>query len=179
MSWTEERVGTLRIMWEEGHSASKIASALGEVTRNAVIGKVHRLRLSIASMHAINKKNKLRSGEQTAQQADVHDGRCDKEHAAPVAVPAAVESAKSSVESVETPVVEIVNEVIGCDLLSINDRVCKWPIGDPTDVNFYFCGKAIKRSAIPYCVEHALVAYQPASPKRDKRDRERILRSLS
>jgi GcrA cell cycle regulator len=127
MGWTEERVSELKKLWAEGHSASQIAKKLGAVTRNAVIGKVHRLGLS---------------GPAHTQ----------------------ITAAEANVEPQRLPNGDMVT------VLTVKDSMCKWPIGDPADANFGFCGHGTAEGS-PYCAEHARVAFQPAK-KRERRARE-------
>jgi GcrA cell cycle regulator len=120
MTWTDERVDTLRELWGSGKSASEIAAILGDnITRNAVIGKAHRLGLS-------GRPSPIR-----------------RKPAAPAPVPV----------------------TSGTNILNLTDRMCKWPIGDPREPGFHFCGRACK-TGLPYCAEHAAVAYQPPNQKR-------------
>ncbi len=195
MSWTDERIATLRELWEQGLSASQIAGKLGNITRNAVIGKVHRLGLS-------GRPSPVRAERPAAAVA-----------AAPVPAPkpaepvrAAVAPAPRPVRLVGTPVEAApaaprpvaarpapaptpaateAEPMVRASLLSINDRMCKWPVGDPGEAGFHFCGRRAQ-TGMPYCQDHARIAYQAATPKaREKRDRdrererERLLRSLS
>lgn len=113
-TWSDERVEKLRQLWGQGMSASEIAEALGNVTRNAVIGKAHRLGLS---------------------------GR-----------PSPIKKKPSK----------------GATILSLTERMCKWPVGDPKSPDFHFCGKAAVQG-LPYCAEHAAMAYQPAKKRDDDR----------
>lgn len=119
MSWTEERVALLRQLWGSGKSASEIAEMLGDVSRNAVIGKAHRLGLS---------------------------GR-----------PSPIRKKKQG---------EPERKVVGATILNLTDRMCKWPIGDPKEADFHFCARATHGS-LPYCAEHAAIAYQPPGKRRD------------
>jgi GcrA cell cycle regulator len=143
MGWTEERVEQLKQLWTEGLSASQIARVLGGVTRNAVIGKVHRLGLA---------------------------GR---------AGPARAERPRSTVSHRAVRVVAPEPEIVEQDplvmddgsfatVLTINDRMCRWPIGDPSENEFHFCGRSPK-SGSPYCEAHARKAYQPQTLRRDRR----------
>jgi len=113
-TWSEERVEKLRQLWGQGMSASEIADLLGNVTRNAVIGKAHRLGLS---------------------------GR------------------PSPIKKKPTK---------GATILSLTERMCKWPVGDPKSPDFHFCGKPSVHG-LPYCAEHAAIAYQPARKRDDER----------
>jgi GcrA cell cycle regulator len=144
MGWTDERVEQLKSLWTEGLSASQIARALGGVTRNAVIGKVHRLGLA------------GRAGPPRAERprsAGTH--KVIMRQAAPE--PQVVE---------EDPI--ILDNGSFATVLTINDRMCRWPIGDPSENEFHFCGHKPK-SGSPYCEAHARKAYQPQTQRRDRR----------
>ena len=197
MSWTDERVETLKRMWGEGQSASTIAKELGGVTRNAVIGKVHRLGLS------------NRQGPAAAAKADAADA-ADSKSAEPKAAqapaqaqaPAPVakkeeplEPATYSAEPPATPIRKIIpagqplppqpsaNEIspealekvravekgaARLNLMQLTERTCKWPIGDPATEAFWFCGLP-SQAGKPYCEAHVSVAFQPMSSRRDRR----------
>jgi GcrA cell cycle regulator len=146
MSWTEERVAQLRQLWGSGKSASEIAEILGGVSRNAVIGKAHRLELS-GRPSPIKRKE----GEEDEEEAAVT--------VAAEAPPATVEKAPAK------PVPE--RRSGGATILNLTERMCKWPIGDPCDKDFHFCGKA-SHGNLPYCAEHAQIAYQPPGKRRDE-----------
>ncbi|RJF94543.1 GcrA cell cycle regulator [Oleomonas cavernae] len=179
MSWTDERIASLRELWEQGLSASQIAAKLGNITRNAVIGKVHRLGLS---------------GRPSPVRAERPAPAPRAERPAPAPRPVRVLPASEPVAKAAAParVVQAApapapepEPMVRATLLSINDRMCKWPLGDPGDAGFHFCGRRAQ-SSMPYCQEHARIAYQAATPKsREKRDRdrererERLVRSLS
>ena len=141
MSWTEERVAQLRQLWGNGKSASEIAEILGGVSRNAVIGKAHRLELS-------GRPSPIKRKE-------------DEEEEAAVAVEAAPAVAKAPAR----PMPE--RKPGGATILNLTERMCKWPIGDPRDKDFHFCGKAAHGN-LPYCAEHAAIAYQPPGKRRDE-----------
>lgn len=144
MGWTEERVEQLKLLWTEGLSASQIARVMGGITRNAVIGKVHRL--GLASRAGPRRSDRPR-------------------HTSPrrsVARAAAVEP--EIVE--EGPIV--LDDGSFATVLTINDRMCRWPIGDPSENEFHFCGRNPK-SGSPYCEAHARKAYQPHIQRRDRR----------
>ncbi|MDV6331735.1 GcrA family cell cycle regulator [Asticcacaulis sp. 201] len=166
MSWTDERVETLKKLWQEGHSASQIAKQLGGVTRNAVIGKVHRLGLS------------GRAAPSQPTRPLYKPARPPRPAAASPAVHAsdrpAVPSNLRRTEPVATrpvisqPIVPYVEEPGTATVLTLGAKMCKWPIGDPSSDSFSFCGRR-SDDGTPYCVEHARVAYQP-SQKAKKRD---------
>lgn len=142
--WTDERVDQLKSLWTEGLSASQIARALGGVTRNAVIGKVHRLGLAGRAVPSRVDRPRLPSAPR------LHHLR-PREPEPPV------------VE--EEPITLEDGSFVG--VLTINDRMCRWPIGDPSADEFHFCGRNPK-SGSPYCEAHARKAYQPAQPRRDR-----------
>lgn len=150
MGWTDERVELLKQLWAEGLSASQIARQLGGVTRNAVIGKVHRLGLAGRATPARAERPRLPSVRRVARPR-------------PVAVP-------------QVPIIEkepLVDEHgRKTTVLTINDRMCKWPIGDPSTQEFHFCGHPPKMGS-PYCDAHSVKAFQPAQSRRDReRDRD-------
>lgn len=185
MSWTDERVETLKKMWGEGQSASQIAKELGSVTRNAVIGKVHRLGLS------------NRAGGTPAKPAA-------KEKAAPAAKPTqgkaeAKPVAEAASEPAERPIIPLRRQIIPAGqplppqpsaneispealasvrevekkskkitLMELTERTCKWPVGDPATDDFWFCGLTVQAGK-PYCEAHVSVAFQPMSSRRDRR----------
>jgi GcrA cell cycle regulator len=166
MGWTEERVGELKKLWTEGHSASQIAKRLGNVTRNAVIGKVHRLGLSGRATPSRPVKRPTRLATPKAQPMV---RPVAPRAAAAVAEPAAVvvaeaRSPAARVEPQRLPNGDMVT------VLTVKDSMCKWPIGDPADATFGFCGHATEAHT-PYCTEHARLAFQPAK-KRERRARE-------
>ena len=134
MAWTDDRIAKLKKMWEKGLTASQIAGELGDVTRNAVIGKAHRLGLSGRPSPVKNTKKKKAKPK-----------------------PAPKKTKKEEKNKLVT-------------LLMLTDRMCKWPIGHPGEENFHFCGiKPV--SSQPYCAEHAAIAYQERSSKKDRRNR--------
>ena len=122
MSWTEDKVAMLQQLWGSGKTASEIAEMLGGMSRNAVIGKAHRLGLS-GRPSPIKKRRKAEQREPTPG---------------------------------------------GATILNLTERMCRWPLGDPKEPGFRFCGKS-SLSNLPYCAEHAAVAYQvPNSKRRDE-----------
>jgi GcrA cell cycle regulator len=143
MGWTDERVEQLKTLWTEGLSASQIARVLGGVTRNAVIGKVHRLGLA------------GRAGPARAERPRNVSHKSVVRLAAPE--PEIVEQDPVTLEDGSFATV-----------LTINDRMCRWPIGDPAETAFHFCGRKPKLGS-PYCEAHARKAYQPQNLRRDRR----------
>ena len=165
-SWTEERVGALKKLWLEGQSASQIAKALGGgVTRNAVIGKVHRLGLS------------GRAAPSQPARASFRTQR-PKPAAQPTRAPSAprrIEAAEPRPEPVAAPAP--MPELEGtATVLTLGAHMCKWPIGDPSSSGFSFCGRRASEGV--YCVEHAKVAYQPQVRKGGRDGASELARSL-
>lgn len=161
MSWNDERVELLKKLWAEGLSASQIAGRIGAVTRNAVIGKVHRLGLSgratttrlkshrprprtaVAKRPVVNNKPRFQNVGNTALRALYQD-------AEPYVAP---------VEELEIPLAERKY------IQSLEECHCRWPIGDPQETEFHFCGKQ-KVTGLPYCEFHARRAFQPPQARR-------------
>lgn len=155
MSWTDERVELLKRLWADGLSASQIAAELGGVTRNAVIGKVHRLSLSGRAKQS-NGPRPHRPRTPRAPRAPrpmVIGNTALKLHRAPQ--PRRLQLA----EDVVVPI------PLKASILSLNENTCRWPIGDPTAEDFCFCGH-VPRDQSPYCEYHARVAYQPQMERR-------------
>jgi GcrA cell cycle regulator len=172
MGWTEERVAELKKLWAEGHSASQIAKRLGSVTRNAVIGKVHRLGLSgrATPSRPVKRPPRLarpKPQQQMPRQASTPVARGGNSLAVREAAPVHHHhhhEAEATIEPQRLPNGDMVT------VLTVKDTMCKWPIGDPADAAFGFCGHASADNS-PYCPEHARVAFQPAK-KRERRARE-------
>lgn len=147
MGWTDERVESLKRLWQDGLSASQIAKQLGGVSRNAVISKVHRLGLSnrpSASKPARPAYKAPRPARPPAERPTQH--RVDAAPKPPPPPP--------------PPPVSYVEEGPGlATVLTLDAHMCKWPIGDPRKATFTYCGR--RRNEGPYCIEHARVAYQP------------------
>jgi GcrA cell cycle regulator len=167
MSWTDERVELLKKLWTDGLSASQIASQLGGVTRNAVIGKVHRLNLSGRAKPASSaprppRKARPVSPHRPSTRGFVSGNNALKVHAhpAPRRIPALV-----PIENLVVPI------SLRVSLLALNDQMCKWPIGDPTAEDFHFCGHR-NFNGLPYCEYHSRVACQPVNDRRRDRREE-------
>ena len=162
MSWTDERVETLKKLWQEGLSASQIAAELaGGVTRNAVIGKVHRLGLSGRGQPTTSVKRQRRTPQpqvRRTRQTMIVGSLALQTHVEAVAAPV--------LRSRESLVVPIAKRLT---IEKLTERTCKWPIGDPGHDDFHFCGHD-SLDGVPYCEYHAGVAYQvPDSRRRLKR----------
>ncbi len=194
MSWTDERVELLKKMWTDGQSASQIAKELGGVTRNAVIGKVHRLGLSnragAAPAAAASPGNgaaapaaaKPETAKPQPKPAEAEQAaRPEPVAAAPAPAPAARKQIipagqplppQPSANEISPEALATVREVekkakrIG--LMDLTERTCKWPVGDPATEDFWFCGLSVQPGK-PYCEAHVGVAFQPMSSRRDRR----------
>ncbi len=156
MSWTDERVSLLKKLWGEGKTAAEIAKELGGVTRNAVIGKAHRLKLS----------NRVSPIQQNKKPANTSTPPAKKQEKKPARV---VE------QNNKKPVIKK-EDLVG--LLELNNRMCRWPEGDPQQGDFGFCGGDIY-PGLPYCADHSKVAYQAATRNRILKEEEADLESVS
>ncbi|MEX0318626.1 MAG: GcrA family cell cycle regulator [Ruegeria sp.] len=190
MSWTDERVELLKKMWGEGQSASQIAKELGGVTRNAVIGKVHRLGLSNRNTGGGAAKTEAKEKPAPAPKAEAKPKPAPKtEPARPAPAPAAEAKPATparrqiipagqplppqpSANEISPEALAKVNEVEKkakkLTLLELTERTCKWPVGDPATEDFWFCGLPVEQGK-PYCEAHVGVAFQPMSARRDRR----------
>jgi len=190
MSWNDERVEALKTMWGEGKSASQIAKELGGVTRNAVIGKVHRLGLSnrTASPAKPVEKEKAKAAPAPKPAAKPAEDAPKPAPAAakPVEPPRPVQlpsrkpiitagqplppQPSQSEISAETlaNLAEFEKRAKKLSLMELTERTCKWPIGDPATEEFWFCGHPAQAGK-PYCDNHVAVAFQPMSSRRDRR----------
>jgi GcrA cell cycle regulator len=168
MGWTEERVAELKKLWAEGHSASQIAKRLGSVTRNAVIGKVHRLGLSGRATPSRPVKRPPRLARPKPQVAPRPAAPARAGASAPAAAMREIVAGPAPHEALVEPHRLPNGDMV--TVMTVKDSMCKWPIGDPADVAFGFCGRPSCNGA-PYCAEHARIAFQPAK-KRERRGRE-------
>ncbi|EEX08121.1 GcrA family cell cycle regulator [Ruegeria arenilitoris] len=191
MSWTDERVELLKKMWGEGQSASQIAKELGGVTRNAVIGKVHRLGLSNRTAGAAPAKAEPKEKPAPAPKAEAKPKPAPKtEPARPAAAAPAAEAKPAtpprrqiipagqplppqpSANEISPEALAKVNEVEKkakkLTLMELTEKTCKWPVGDPATDDFWFCGLPAEPGK-PYCEAHVGVAFQPMSSRRDRR----------
>jgi GcrA cell cycle regulator len=161
MTWTDERVELLKKLWADGLSASQIAAELGGVTRNAVIGKVHRLGLA-------GRAKAPSSAAPRPRKARAHPHMLRVGRAAIRGNTALAHAYELEVE----PEPELVDNVIPMGqrrtLLELNEDTCRWPIGDPGQADFFFCGGQ-PVAGLPYCAYHSRVAYQPPNLRRDRR----------
>jgi GcrA cell cycle regulator len=189
MSWTDERVETLKAMWTEGKSASQIAKELGGVTRNAVIGKVHRLGLSNRVGGVDRPEDEHLAAEPQAEEPAPEPVRPEAaDPARPAAAPRptgkepAVARPKPGIGQPLPPqpsaseisaealanLAEVAKKAKRLSLMQLTERTCKWPVGDPATDDFWFCGLPTVPGK-PYCETHVAVAFQPMSARRDRR----------
>ena len=147
MSWNEEKITKLKELWGKGNTASQIAQIIGGITRNAVIGKAHRLNLSykmkprnapsgqnFQNTHPEENSPKLRRGKKSRFQSLIIEKDFEPEN------PKKLEE--------------------------LDDRSCKWPVGHPEEKSFYFCGRSSLKD-FSYCKLHLVYAYQPKGKKED------------
>ncbi|SFN91397.1 Global cell cycle regulator GcrA [Cohaesibacter marisflavi] len=169
MSWTDERVELLKKLWAEGLSASQVASELGGVTRNAVIGKVHRLGLSGRAKTTTTAPRPRRPrNQQTSRPARTSSSSTAAPSVGATALK--VESQPQSApqpKAVKNPQADPVVVPISkrASILTLTETTCKWPIGDPGDTDFHFCGHK-SESGSPYCKYHSEIAYNTGADRR-------------
>jgi len=172
MNWTDERVELLRKLWSEGLSASQIAAQLGSVTRNAVIGKVHRLKLSgrgrttAAAPRQKKTSSSASGGKSVSRAATVTRSITTSIGATALQTQFDAEPvARYHTRPIENVVVPISRRL---QLVQLSERTCKWPNGDPLTEEFSFCGNDAGETG-PYCTYHSRIAFQPASERRRNR----------
>ena len=154
MSWTEDKISKLKELWGKGNTASQIAEIIGGVSRNAVIGKAHRLNLSakIKTRTAISNKNFDNSINEKNIRT-VKRGRKSKFNSLIIEKDFEPENPKQ--------------------LEELDENSCKWPIGHPDEKSFYFCGRTSLKD-FSYCKLHLLYAYQPKGKKEDLIDKDEV-----
>ena len=146
MSWNEEKVEKLKELWGKGSTASQIAEIIGGISRNAVIGKAHRLNLSskIKTRNTSSRQNfDINSGENNSKQKR---GRKSKFQSLIIEKDFEPENPKK--------------------LEELDENSCKWPVGHPEEQSFYFCGRSSLKD-FSYCKLHLLYAYQPKGKKEE------------
>ncbi|MBT9372038.1 GcrA family cell cycle regulator [Rhizobium sp. CSW-27] len=174
MNWTDERVEKLKRLWAEGLSASQIAAQLGGVSRNAVIGKVHRLNLPGRAKAGGTPQaaSRPQARNTSAPRAPNFAARATNTTTRTVARPVGATVVKEEIEievtqqpAYEAPVNVVVPMSRRLALTDLTERTCKWPMGDPLKDDFHFCGAESGESS-PYCKYHARLAYQPVNERR-------------
>jgi GcrA cell cycle regulator len=174
MNWTDERVEKLKKLWSEGLSASQIAAQLGGVSRNAVIGKVHRLCLAgrAKAGGSTTTATRTKRPATSAPRAPNYAARIATRTVTRT-TGATVMKEEMEIDAVEDQDVAPVSNVVvpmsrRLALTQLTDRTCKWPIGDPMKDEFHFCGNDSPDTS-PYCTFHAKLAYQPSGERRRAR----------
>lgn len=172
MIWTDERVELLRRLWQEGHTASQIATKLSlGVTRNAVIGKVHRLGLA-ARAPSPNPSPRVEPKAQS-RQTPTPPRPVTKIVRGNTAL-APVQLVEQHEDALPTPMHDAKTNVVPIrervTLMDLREATCRWPIGDPLSPDFHFCG-ARSPIGVAYCESHAQIAYQPTHDRRRDRDK--------
>ncbi len=166
MSWTDERVELLRKLWLEGLSASQIARELANgISRNAVIGKVHRLGMSgrvKTAAPAIARPRPKVTRPAAHQRSNMPLVRGNTALAMRPQPNTAI--LPEPQEDVVIPMSEMVT------MMDLKESMCRWPMGDPATGEFRFCGakKGANQSG-PYCTYHSRIAYQPVQDRRRER----------
>ena len=151
MSWTDEKVAKLKELWGKGNTASQIAEIIGGISRNAVIGKAHRLNLSakIKTRTATSNQN----FENSSDEKNIKTKRGRRSKFKSLIIEKDFES--------ENPK----------QLEELDENSCKWPIGHPNEKTFYFCGRSSLKD-FSYCKLHLLYAYQPKGKKEEVSEKE-------
>ena len=153
MSWTEEKVAKLKELWGKGKTASQIAQIIGGISRNAVIGKAHRLNLSAKIKTRSSASNQNSKSSNIDPKINSIKGRRSKFKSLLIEKDFEPENPKQ--------------------LEELDDNSCKWPIGHPDESNFYFCGRSSLKD-FSYCKLHLLYAYQPKGKKEEISDKDEV-----
>lgn len=150
--WTEEKIEKLRQMWEQGKTSNEIAKKLG-VTKNSIVGKVHRLCLKARPSPIKNKDEKAEVVAETLELSVENE-----EDLSVSEETAGLDTAKEQKEKKSKKPAHCLK------LVELDSHTCRWPIGDPRDDDFCFCGRKV-RVGQTYCDEHSMIAYVKALHK--------------
>ena len=150
MSWNEEKVAKLKELWGKGNTASQIAEIIGGITRNAVIGKAHRLNLSAKIKARPSSKNQINKSINDNKDKSIK-GKRNKFRSLLIEKDFEPENPKQ--------------------LEELDENSCKWPIGHPNESSFYFCGRKSLKD-FSYCKLHLLYAFQPKGKKDELIDKD-------
>jgi len=152
MSWNDQKVNKLKELWGKGNTASQIAEIIGGISRNAVIGKAHRLNLSAKIKTRAATSNQSFENSQIEKNNNPKLGRKSKFKSLIIEKDFEPENPKQ--------------------LEELDEGSCKWPIGHPDEESFYFCGRSSLKD-FSYCKLHLLYAYQPKGKKEDANDKNK------
>ena len=153
MSWTDEKVSKLKELWGKGNTASQIAEIIGGLSRNAIIGKAHRLNLSAKIKTRTATSNQTFENSIENRNNKTKRGRRSKFKSLIIEKDFEPENPKQ--------------------LEELDESCCKWPIGHPNEKSFYFCGRSSLKD-FSYCKLHLLYAYQPKGKKEDNTEKEEV-----
>ena len=197
MAWSDERVAILKKMWLEGSSASEIAKELGNITRNAVIGKVHRLGLSNRDANSSKSESSITNAKKMVRRGrPPKENKQEKKRGRPHKLKdprdfqgtlngkdksttssnremllddSKIKTASDLNEETLQNILKVEMKSKKISLMELTERTCKWPIGDPATNKFWFCGHESEPGK-PYCKTHISIAFQPITQRRSRKE---------